>query len=69
MFECDIPFSIIVCCLVVARCSKNSILSEPKWGAQAAVGGGARLAWPPRSDGTGSEYLLPFVRFVLSDTC
>ena len=49
MFECDIPFSIIVCCLVVAKCSKNSILSEPKWGAQAAVGGGggtARVAPP-----------------------
>ena len=32
-----IPFSIIVCCLVVARWSKNGILSEPKWEAQAAV--------------------------------
>ena len=35
-----IPFSIIVCCLVVAWCSKNSILSKPKWGVTSGRKGG-----------------------------
>ena len=42
-----ISFSIIVCCLVVALCSKNSILNKLKWGAQADVWGGTASPGPP----------------------
>ena len=48
MFESTviIPFTVIVCCLVVTRHSKNSILSKSKWGAQAVVRGGTASLAP-----------------------
>ena len=42
---------------------QNSILNEPKWGAQAVVKGGT-APLPPRSDGTGS-FPLPLWIYAL----
>ena len=46
MFERNYFFSVIVCCLVVAWCSKNSILNTPKWREHKQSLGGAQ---PPGS--------------------
>ena len=48
-----IPFFIIVCCTVVAWCSKNSVLCEPKWGGTSSGGfRGDRGMHPPHQPKT-----------------
>ena len=55
MFEYTviIPFSIIVRCLVVVGCSKNSILSEPKREGHKQLLGEQSPLPPPHSDAAG----------------